>query len=199
MGNLMSPRSIEKRIHCEPIIESIIDERKHKTSRYRIFAISNFMYSGQTIQMKWIFLQNMFEMMDFTSFSELFVYYMSLLYLSYQYDKLSKQYPLVYEDSFKEMIFLKDYIKNEKMDEVQRVELERIMEEIRLKIIEKTASKLINAYFSKINQKILHNIFLENFDLFKKNTMIDGRIVKNTCYSSLIEMVCWENICYSFS
>ncbi len=198
MGNTLSPRSMEK-IHCEPKIEPIIKDDRRKTSKYRIFAISNFMYSGQTLQMKWVFLQNMMEYMDCTSFSELFVYYMAILYLSYQYERLSMHYPLVYGDSLIEMNFLKEYIKNEKMDEVQREEMERILEEIRMKIIEKTSSKLINSYFSKFNQKILHNIFLENYESFKRNTMIDGRIVKNTCYSSLIEMVCWENILYSFS
>ena len=198
MGNTLSPRSIEK-VHCEPMIEPIIEDSRRKTSKYRIYAIYNFMYSGQTIQMKWIFLQNMIEYMDFSSFSELFVYYMAILYLSYQYERLSRQYPLVYGDSLKEMIFMKEYIKNERMDEVQREELERILEEIRMKIIEKTGYKLVNPYFSKINQKILHNIFLENYEFFKRNTIIDGMILENTCYSSLIEMVCWENICYSFS
>lgn len=184
MGNKLSPR----KTHCEPVIEELKIERKSDyQSKYRIMAISNFMYCSQTYEMKWIFLQNMYELIDIDNFTEILVFYLSLEYLSDHFDRLRFQYPSIYSDKYQEVHMVKINFLT-MLNEIIRIELERLIGEIQIEIIEKTM------FFQSTSMKLIHDEFMKNYQIYVNKTIIDKKKVKNTCYSSLIEVISWYRI-----
>lgn len=181
MGNTHSPR----KTHCEPQEEIIIqDERKNK---YRIMSISNFMYCSQTYEMKWIFLQNMYELMDFNNFTEVLVFYLSLEYLSDQFDRLKIYHFDIYNQKYQEVYTMKIQFLNE-LDNQHQMELERVMSEIQIELIDKMM------FFQNTSMKQIHQEFMKNFNIYIDKTIINKQKIKNTSYSSLIEIICWYRI-----
>ncbi len=183
MGNIHSPR----KTYCEPVEEVQVERKQNHQSRYRVLAISNFMYCAQTYEMKWIFLQNMYSLMDISYFEEIFVYYLSLEYLSDHFDRLASQYPSIYNEKYQEVNMTKENFVN-MLDEIQKEELRSVMNKIQTIIIDKTLS------FISSNMKDIHKEFLNNYEKYINTTVIEKRLVKNTSYSSLIEMICWYRI-----
>lgn len=178
MGNSLSPR----KTHCEPEEEIIVERKSDHQSKYRVMVISNFMYCSQTYEMKWLFLQNMYDLIDFEKNDEILVYYLSLEYLSDHFDRLKTYHLEIYSDKYHEVMIVKENFVNQ-LEEKYRIELERVIGEIQTEIIDKTY------IFQSTSMKLIHHEFLKNYEKYLEKSKM-----KNRCYASLIEMICWYRI-----